>query len=90
MGTAPGDVVHLRDHTGFGVVVPTPDQFIPLLYIAGLATAAGLPADVLVDGYAMGSLSMTAYSVGMQADMAPDQTDGGPPLPHLPADEATV
>jgi 4,5-DOPA dioxygenase extradiol len=60
------------------------------LYIAGLATAAGRPADVLVDRYAMGSLSMTAYSVGMQADTAPDQTDGAPPLPDLPADETTV
>jgi hypothetical protein len=38
----------------------------------------------------MGSLSMTAYSVGMQADTAPDQTDGAPPLPDLPADETTV
>lgn len=90
MGTAPGDAVRLRDHTDFGVAVPTPDHFIPLLYIAGLATAAGRPADVLVDGYAMGSLSMTAYSVDMQADTAPDQTDGAPPLPHLPADETTV
>jgi 4,5-DOPA dioxygenase extradiol len=80
----------VRDHTDFRVAVPTPDHFIPLLYIAGLATAADRPADVLVDGYAMGSLSMTAYSVDMQADTAPDQTDGAPPLPHLPADETTV
>jgi 4,5-DOPA dioxygenase extradiol len=29
MGTAPGDVVRLRDHTDFGVAVPTPDHFIP-------------------------------------------------------------
>jgi 4,5-DOPA dioxygenase extradiol len=64
MTGAPADATRLREHPDFVRAAPTPDHFIPLLYIAGLAAAAGQTADVLVDGYAMGSLSMTSYTLG--------------------------
>jgi 4,5-DOPA dioxygenase extradiol len=89
MTSAPGDVTSLVDHPDFALAVPTPDHFIPLLYIAGLGAAAGDTAHVLVDGYAMGSLSMTSYALGGQ-DLAPEGTGAAPPLPDVPADETNI
>ena len=37
----PGDVGALDGHRDFDLAVPTPDHFIPLLYLAGLADAGG-------------------------------------------------
>lgn len=64
MTSSPHALAALRAHRDYGDAVPTPDHFIPLLYLAGLASAGGSAADVLVDGYAYGSLSMTSYTLG--------------------------
>lgn len=63
MTATPADVVKLADHRDYALAVPTSEHLLPLLYVAGVAKAAGTQAKVLVDGYAMGSLSMTAYTV---------------------------
>ena len=64
MAETPGDILRVTGHADYAAAVPTPDHFIPLLYTAGLAAAAGEGAKPLVRGYAMGSLSMTCYGVG--------------------------
>jgi 4,5-DOPA dioxygenase extradiol len=67
MLTDPTEVGRLDGHRDYDLAVPTPEHFIPLLYVAGVAGATSAPAEVLVDGYAYGSLSMTAYTVGMES-----------------------
>ena len=61
----PVGILRLREHSDYAAAVPTPDHFIPMLYLAGLTSAQDTGADVLVDGYAYGSLSMTSYTVGL-------------------------
>jgi 4,5-DOPA dioxygenase extradiol len=83
----PSAFVSLDAHPDYAAAVPTPDHFIPALYLAGVADAAGSSAQprVLVDGYAYGSLSMTAYTLGMSCPEAtgtggaPQPPDGPPP-----------
>jgi 4,5-DOPA dioxygenase extradiol len=59
---SPDEVLTLRDHPDYGLAVPTPDHFIPLVYLAGVAAASGTKPEVLTEGYAVGSLSMTCYT----------------------------
>ena len=89
MTNAPDELAGLKGHDDFAMAAPTPDHFIPLLYLAGLAAAGGRPTDVLVDGYAMGSLSMTSYTLGCHP-LQPDVLGGSPALPHIPADETNM
>ena len=71
----PDAVARLRAHRDYDLAVPTPDHFIPLLYLAGLAGEAGRPADTLVDGYVYGSLSMTSYTLDSPAVDVASQTE---------------
>src|SRR4051812_29191328 len=89
MTTAPADLAGVEAHDDFAMAAPTPDHFIPLLYLAGLAAAADDTAHVLVDGYAMGSLSMTCYTLGCH-ELSPEGGGGAPVLPDVPADETNM
>jgi len=64
LATDPGEILKVVGHPDYELAVPTPDHFIPLLYIAGIAAEAGEPLETLIRGYAMGSLSMSCYDAG--------------------------
>jgi 4,5-DOPA dioxygenase extradiol len=75
MLTEPAEAARLDGHRDFDHAAPTPDHFIPLLYLAGLGGVDS--ADemrVLIDGCTYGSLSMTAYTLGLPC---PEPEDAG-------------
>lgn len=72
---APTDVLKLDAHPDFAKSVPTPDHYLPMLYIAGLAEDQ--PLDLLIDGHAAGSISMAAYTLGLGAEVTLSDTAGG-------------
>ena len=89
LGSDPGAVLKLAEHPDYDRAVPTPDHFIPLLYTAGLAAAAGEKAEALVRGYAMGSISMTCYGLG--TSLGCREGEGAATLPEgVPADQANI
>lgn len=78
----PTAVAGLDADRDFAHAVPTPEHFLPLLYVAGLAAEAHQPVEPLVDGYAAGSISMASYTVGLPRPDAPPP--GGGPSAALP------
>jgi 4,5-DOPA dioxygenase extradiol len=87
----PVAITRLDAHRDFANAVPTPDHFLPLLYLAGLASAGAEGADILVDGYTYGSLSMTAYTIGVECP-EPSGGAGGTegPAPTVPPDASNI
>jgi 4,5-DOPA dioxygenase extradiol len=63
MTTDAAQLGRASEHRDYRLAVPTPDHFLPLAYVAGLSAAANAPTTTLIDGYEMGSLSMTAYQL---------------------------
>ena len=64
LAESPGDILRLRDHPDYDAAVPTPDHFVPLLYLAGLADAQGEAPSALLRGHSLGSISMSSYGLG--------------------------
>ncbi len=78
--TRPGEAPSLVAHRDYAMAAPTPEHFLPLLYVTGFAAEANEAPKVLVDGYAYGSLSMTAFVVGNCPRDAASTLSGVQPL----------
>jgi 4,5-DOPA dioxygenase extradiol len=85
----PRDILSLTRHADFSAAVPTPDHFIPLLYVAGLCDRAE-PARALLRGYSLGSISMTAYGVGCARPAAGDGSAAAALPAAVPADQTNT
>jgi len=90
MTSSPATVIEATRHPDFGLAVPTPDHFIPLMYLAGLADASGHAATALVDGFGYGSLSMTSYALDFPCATDGPETGGAPSLPAVPPDSTNL
>jgi 4,5-DOPA dioxygenase extradiol len=65
LSSDPARVLAVAAHRDYTMAVPTPDHFIPLLYVAALASADE-PVREVMRGYSLGSISMTCYAVGAE------------------------
>ena len=80
MQSDPLQILSVLRHPDCAAAVPTPDHFIPLLYVAGLGSRRE-PAKALLRGYSLGSLSMTSYAIGFE----PPENGNGRAAASLPS-----
>lgn len=93
MAESPADVVSLPADPDYRLSAPTPDHFLPLVYLAGLADAKGCAVKTLADGYAYGAVSMTCYALGApegaRAQANAGASQSSPPVPTVASAEQT-
>jgi len=85
----PREIVDITAHPDYALSAPTAEHFMPLYYLAGLCDAAGEAARPFAKGAAMGSLTMTSYTLGLP--QAPDATrsEDAADMPHAVPPEQT-
>jgi 4,5-DOPA dioxygenase extradiol len=92
----PEAVSRLDAHLDYREAAPTPEHFLPLLYVAGLAAAEQESAQLLVDGYVYGGLSMAAYTVGADVRVPPtsgltrSERPSAQEKPDAPVEDANI
>ena len=90
MARDPDAILKVEEHPDYALAVPTPDHFIPLLYLAGLAAADGIRPEALVRGYSMGSISMSCYGLGADTLLRRDATCAARLPPGVPPEQSNM
>ena len=90
LADAPGDILKVREHPDYARAVPTPDHFVPLLYLAGLAAAENSRPEPIVRGYSMGSISMTCHALGADSLVERDAENAAELPGNVPADHTNI
>lgn len=81
MTSDPSRLPSVASHGDYRLSVPTTEHFLPLIYLAGLCSAANEPARPFAEGGQMGAITMTSYLLG-EIELPRAQVDeGGAPLP---------
>ena len=60
----PSQLADASHHPAWNLAVPTPEHFLPLAYIAGIASERNIPMSRFNFSRTLGSLSMTSYIAG--------------------------
>ena len=87
---APEDILKLLEHPDYAMAVPTPDHFLPVLYLAGIAAEEGSQVETLLEGHALGSISMTSYGIGAHVELAKDPTCAAKLPEGVPPDQSNI
>lgn len=90
LAEAPGDILRLAEHPDYAMAVPTPEHFIPLLYLAGLAEAEGAAPQPLLRGYSLGSISMSSYGLGSDLPLCREGSEGAEIPAGVPPEQANI
>jgi 4,5-DOPA dioxygenase extradiol len=90
LSEAPAEILQLMEHSDYAMAVPTPDHFIPLLYLAGMAAHRGSSLTPIVRGYSMGSISMTCYGLDAGGPACGDGNGAALIPADVPADQTNT
>lgn len=86
----PAAILKLAEHPDYAKAVPTPDHFIPMLYLAGMAAEEDVALDPMLRGYSMGAISMTSYGLGAHPDLVGHPMDAARVPPDMPPDQTNT
>ncbi|TFZ08992.1 4,5-DOPA dioxygenase extradiol [Ramlibacter humi] len=90
MTTDPSQLPSVERHPDYPMAAPSPEHFLPLLYLAGLAHAAGERPVPFVEGGTMGGITMTGYLLGGAKPASPSSGEAAGVPAGVPAEQTNL